>query len=146
MILRTRATTVPTSKVLEATVRSDVVVLILALVALSGALVHNREDFAAGSFGILADAVPIVMFFGVAVLGFAPRARSAATWSLLITSWIMVVTSLVGLIPRTTMISLPADQPGHVWVHLLALLAQAPLIIMLIRRLNGAACRWTAAR
>lgn len=146
MALRTRTTTVSNSAVLEATVRSDVAVLALTVIALGGALIHNHEDFAGQSFGVFADAVPLMLYLGVALLGFVPRLRSAATWALLIIAWIMVITTLVGLVPRTAMISLPVVNPGHLGVHALTLAAQLPLIIMLIRRLNGVHCRWTAPR
>ncbi|ALG85015.1 hypothetical protein ACH46_11615 [Gordonia phthalatica] len=121
-------------------------VLVLALIALAGALVHNHEDFTGRSFGIFSDVVPLVMYLGVALLGFVPRLRAAATWALLITAWIMVVTALVGLIPRTAMASSAVEYPDHLGVHILVLVVQLPLIVMLIRRLNGAVCRWTAPR
>lgn len=144
LTLRTRAVGTSKSETARVTLRSDVMVLCLAAIAGAGTYAHNHAHLVGPGFGLLADGIPIAVYLGLALAGFVPRLRSAASWALLVVAWIMVIMALVGVIPRTVMISASDGFSTHVVAHCVVLAAQVPLIIMLIRRLNGTACRWTA--
>ncbi len=119
-------------------------VLFLALLGAAGTLVHNHEDLAGSNVDLLADGVPLAVYLGLALAGFLPRLRPAASWMLLLSAWVMVIMALAGLIPQTVMVDGFDGFSGHLIVHAIVLAAQVPLIVILIRRLNGTACRWTA--
>lgn len=134
--LRTHGSAASKPVASAATVRSDVAVLVLALVGVAATLVHNHDDLAGRDFGVFVDAVPVVLYVGLALIGFVSRFRSAASWALLLTAWIFVITALVGLVPRVTMATVPEGYSNHLIAHALVLVMQIPLIVVLVRRLN----------
>ena len=134
MALRVRVSNTPNSAGGTAR-RGDVVVLMAATLALTGAILHNLGAFGGRSLGVIADSVPVAIYLGAAGLGFLARTRTAATWVLLVMGWVMVVTALLGVVPRSVD-QLASDRSAYLVLHAVVLVTQVPLIIVLIRRLN----------
>lgn len=128
----------------QSTVRSDLMMLALAAVAVGGTHVHNQQAAEGASLGSIADWAPAVAYLGLALLAFVPKFRSAATWALMICAWVMVIIALVSFLPRGSWGSF--DTSSHYAMHVVFLVTQIPIIVMLVRRLNGEACRWTTPR
>ncbi|NLG48071.1 hypothetical protein [Gordonia sp. (in: high G+C Gram-positive bacteria)] len=145
MAFGARAVDSPRSAGSQGTLRSDLMLLALAVVAVGGTHIHNHQDVDGTSLGPIVYWAPVVVYVGLALLAFIPRFRSAASWALMVCAWVMVVIVLVGVLPRGSWQS-SFENSHHYLMHTVVLIAQIPMIVMLVRRLNGEACRWTAPR
>ncbi|EGD53751.1 hypothetical protein [Gordonia neofelifaecis] len=130
----------------HSTIRGDLAVLLLAILAVAGVLVHNRVDTPDEPLLSPMNVALTAVYLVLAILGFMRITRPAASWMLMIWAWIMVVASLISLMPQATWAGSPTNVDVHYGSHVLFGACQIPLIIILIRRLNGDVCRWTAPR